>query len=100
MSIGVSNIIASGSFHNAILEPLGYSRVFEDLRPGERHQAIGYVVVPDEDIFAIKERSSEFLYQALAFTLPSLRHQESRLTCGIREESKWAQKTKVLQKFG
>ena len=30
----------------------------------------------------------------------TLRHQESRLTCGISEESKWAQKTKVLQKFG
>jgi len=30
MSIGVSDIIASGSFYDAILGPLGYSRVFED----------------------------------------------------------------------
>jgi len=60
MSIGVSNIIASGSFYDAILDPLGYSRVFEDLHPGEMHQAIGYGAVPNEDIFAIKERNSKF----------------------------------------
>jgi len=75
MSIGVSDIIASGSFYDAILEPLGYSRVFEDLRPGERHQAIGYGVVPDEHIYVIEERSSEFLSPGpgfhLAFSAPS-----------------------------
>ena len=75
MSIGVSDIIASGSFYDAILEPLGYTRVFEDLRPGERHQAIGYGVVPIEDIFTIKERNSEFLSPGpgfhIAFSAPS-----------------------------
>lgn len=29
--------LVSGLFYDAILEPLGYSRVFEDLRPGEMH---------------------------------------------------------------
>ena len=75
MSIGVSDIIASGSFYDAILEPLGYTRVFEDLRPGERHQAIGYGVAPNEDIFTIKERNSEFLSPGpgfhIAFSAPS-----------------------------
>lgn len=47
MSIGLSDIIASGLFYDAILEPLGYTRVFEDLRPGEMHQAIGYGLVPN-----------------------------------------------------
>jgi len=61
MSIGVSEIIASGLFYDAILESLYYTRVFEYLRPGERHEAIGYGVAPNEDIFTIKERSSEFI---------------------------------------
>ena len=60
---------------DAILEPWGYSRVFEGPRPGEMHQAIGYSVVPNEDIFAIKERNSEYLSSGpgfhLAFSAPS-----------------------------
>ena len=75
MSIGVSDIITSGSFYDAILEPLGYTRVFEDLRPGEKHQAIGYGVVPNEDIFTIKERNSAFVSPGpgfhIAFSAPS-----------------------------
>ena len=102
MSIGVSDIIASGSFYDAILEPLGYTRVFEDLRPGERHQAIGYGVVPNEDIFTIKERNSEFLSPGpgfhIAFSAPS--HHVRRLKCGTGEELKRVRLTKVGQKFG
>jgi len=75
MSIGVSDIIASGSFYYAILEPLVYTRAFEDLRPGERHQAIGYGLVPNEDILIIKERNSAFLSPGpgfhIAFSAPS-----------------------------
>ena len=75
ISIGVSDITVSGSFYDAILQPLGYTRVFKDLRPGERHQAIGYGVAPDEDIYAIQERNSEFLCPGpgfhLAFSAPS-----------------------------
>lgn len=59
--IGVSDIIASGSYYDAILQPLGYTNVFEYLSPDERHQAIGYGVVPNEDVFTIKGRNSEFL---------------------------------------
>jgi hypothetical protein len=71
MSVGVSDIIASVSSHDATLEPLGYIRAFEDLLPGERHQAIGYGVVPNEDIFTVKERNSEFLSQCPGFHIAS-----------------------------
>lgn len=102
MSIGVSDIIASGSFHDAILEPLGYTRVFEDLCLGDRHQANGYGVVPNEHIFTIKARNSEFPSPSpvfhIAFSAPS---------CGViemwhrrRVEKVQLTLTKVSQKFG
>ncbi len=100
MSIGVSDIIASGSFYDAILEPLGYTRVFGDLRPGERHQAIGYGVAPNEDIFTIKERNSEFLSPGpgfhIAFSAPSCEAIEG----GTGEKLKRVRLTKVGLKFG
>jgi catechol 2,3-dioxygenase-like lactoylglutathione lyase family enzyme len=75
ISIGVSDIMKSGLFYDAILEPLGYLRVFEDLRPGETHQAIGYGITPTNDIFTIKERNSKSLAPGpgfhLAFSAPS-----------------------------
>lgn len=61
LSIGVSDIAASGAFYDAILLPLGFIRAFEDLRPGERNQAIGYGTKIDEDKFTIKERHSSGL---------------------------------------
>ncbi len=69
ISIGVSDIIKSGAFYDAILEPLGYKRVFEDLRLGETHQAIGYGITPNEDIFTIKERNSISLAPGPGFHL-------------------------------
>ena len=75
ISIGVSDIIASGSFYDAILAPLGYIRAFEDLRPGEKHQAIGYGTENGEDKFTIKERFSTELAPGpgfhLAFSAPN-----------------------------
>jgi catechol 2,3-dioxygenase-like lactoylglutathione lyase family enzyme len=75
ISIGVSDILSAGNFYDAVLEPLGYVRVFEDLRPGERHQAIGYGTEPDKDKFAIKERFAQYLSPGpgfhLAFAAPS-----------------------------
>ncbi len=76
ISVGVSNIVKSGEFYDAILEPLGYIRAFEDLRPGEQHQAIGYGLEPDKDKFTIKERDSGDLAAGkgfhLAFAAPSI----------------------------
>jgi catechol 2,3-dioxygenase-like lactoylglutathione lyase family enzyme len=75
ISIGVSEIEASSIFYDAILKPLGYIRAFEDLRPGEKHQAIGYGNEVNEDKFTIKERFSTELSPGpgfhLAFTAPS-----------------------------
>ncbi len=69
LSIGVADITASGAFYDAILEPLGYIRAFEDIRPGERHQAIGYGTEPDKDKFTIKEREAEQLSPGPGFHL-------------------------------
>lgn len=41
-SFGVSNIQASSKFYDAVLNVLGYSRVWEDLTLGSDEQAIGY----------------------------------------------------------
>jgi hypothetical protein len=80
MTIGASDIIASGSFHDSILRPLGYTRIFENLNPGERHQAIGYEVVPNQDSFTIEERNLEFHSSGPPFILPSLRDHVRPLT--------------------
>lgn len=75
LSIGVSDIDRSGAFYDAILIPLGYIRAFEDLRPGEKHQAIGYGQEINEDKFTIKERLSTELAPGpgfhIAFSAPS-----------------------------
>ena len=69
LSIGVSNIERSAAFYDAILEPLGYIRVFEDLRPGERNQAVGYGTEPGKDKLAIKERDTAQLAAGKGFHL-------------------------------
>ncbi|MEY4367137.1 MAG: hypothetical protein RLZ28_552 [Actinomycetota bacterium] len=69
ISFGVSDLARSGAFYDAILEPLGYFRVWQDLRPGERHQAIGYGFVLGEDKFTIKERHSAGLAPGQGFHL-------------------------------
>jgi catechol 2,3-dioxygenase-like lactoylglutathione lyase family enzyme len=75
ISVGVSNITESGSFYDSTLKPLGYFRVWEDLRPGEKHQAIGYGLEAGKDKFAIKERFSDHFSPGqgfhLAFAAPS-----------------------------
>ena len=75
ISVGVSDLNRSGAFYDAILEPLGYFRVWQDVRPGERHQAIGYGFEVGKDKFAIKERFASELAPGpgfhLAFAAPS-----------------------------
>ncbi len=41
-SLGALNIERAARFYDAALEPLGYVRVWSDLRPGEQGQAVGY----------------------------------------------------------
>ena len=75
ISVGVTDLTRSGVFYDAILEPLGYFRVWQDLRPSERHQAIGYGFEVGKDKFTIKERFAADLAPGqgfhLAFAAPS-----------------------------
>jgi catechol 2,3-dioxygenase-like lactoylglutathione lyase family enzyme len=53
-SFGVTDIEHSARFYDAIFRPLGYVRVWEDIRPGEAEQAVGYGVPGGGDKLAIK----------------------------------------------
>jgi catechol 2,3-dioxygenase-like lactoylglutathione lyase family enzyme len=57
ISLGVSDIERSAAFYDAVLQPLGYVRVWEDLRPGEAGQAVGYGVPGGGDKLALKHVS-------------------------------------------
>ena len=56
ISLGVADIERSAAFYDAVLAPLGYARVWEDLRPGEEDQAVGYGIPGGDDKLAIKHR--------------------------------------------
>jgi catechol 2,3-dioxygenase-like lactoylglutathione lyase family enzyme len=53
-SFGVADIERAARFYDAALGALGYVRVWEDLRPGEAGQAVGYGVPGGGDKLAIK----------------------------------------------
>jgi catechol 2,3-dioxygenase-like lactoylglutathione lyase family enzyme len=76
ISFGVANIERAAAFYDAVLAPLGYVRVWEDLRPGELDQAVGYGRAGEGDNFAIKLRTAGQLAPGpgshLAFAAPSL----------------------------
>jgi len=55
-SLGVSDIERSAAFYDAALGALGYIRVWDDIRPGETGQAIGYGNPGGGDKLAIKHR--------------------------------------------
>ena len=54
VSFGVSQIERSAAFYDAVLAPLGYVRVWEDLSHGDPDQAVGYGLPGSGDKFAIK----------------------------------------------
>ena len=56
ISLGVSNIERAAAFYDAALAPLGYVRVWDDLRPGEPDQAVGYGPPGGGDKLALKFR--------------------------------------------
>ena len=104
ISIGVSDINASGAFYDAILFPLGYIRAFEDLRPGERHQAIGYGSELDNDKFTLKERYSTDLSPGpgfhLAFSANSKEEVNQWHAKGIEMGAQNRGEPKIWSKFG
>lgn len=53
-SFGVADIERAARFYDAAFGPLGYVRVWEDLRPGEAGQAVGYGLPGGGDKLAIK----------------------------------------------
>jgi catechol 2,3-dioxygenase-like lactoylglutathione lyase family enzyme len=56
LSLGVADIECAVAFYDAVLAPLGYVRVWSDLRPGESNQAVGYGAAGGGDALALKHR--------------------------------------------
>ena len=56
VSLGVSDIERSAAFYDAALAALGYIRVWDDIRPGQTGEAIGYGLPGGGDKLAIKHR--------------------------------------------
>jgi catechol 2,3-dioxygenase-like lactoylglutathione lyase family enzyme len=57
ISLGVADIVDRAvAFYDAVLKPLGYVRVWDDLRPGEHAQAAGYGPPGGGDKLALKSR--------------------------------------------
>ena len=54
LSFGVRDIGRAMAFYDAALAPLGYVRVWSDLRPGEPGQAVGYGPPGGGDKLALK----------------------------------------------
>ena len=55
LSLGARDIERAARFYDAVLAPLGYVRVWSDLRPGEAGQAVGYGPPGSGDKLAIKQ---------------------------------------------
>ncbi|MGO6983658.1 VOC family protein [Rhizobium leguminosarum] len=56
VSLGVSDIERSAVFYDAAFAALGYIRVWDDIRPGQTGQAVGYGLPGGGDKLAIKHR--------------------------------------------
>ncbi|AYJ86719.1 VOC family protein [Sphingomonas paeninsulae] len=56
ISLGVSDIEHSAAFYDAVLAPLGYVRVWDDIVPGGADQAVGYGIAGGGDKLSIKSR--------------------------------------------
>lgn len=56
ISLGVADLERAAAFYDAVLATLGYVRVWEDIRPGEVGQAVGYGVSNGGDKLALKHR--------------------------------------------
>jgi catechol 2,3-dioxygenase-like lactoylglutathione lyase family enzyme len=55
LSLGAPDIDRAARFYDAVLAPLGYVRVWSDLRPGEDEQAVGYGPPGSGDKLCIKQ---------------------------------------------
>jgi catechol 2,3-dioxygenase-like lactoylglutathione lyase family enzyme len=55
VSLGARNIERAAHFYDSVLAPIGYVRVWADLRPGETGQAVGYGPAGSGDRLAVKQ---------------------------------------------
>lgn len=55
LSLGVADVQAAADAYDAALAPLGFVRVWSDLRPGETGQAVGYGLPGGDDKLALKQ---------------------------------------------
>jgi catechol 2,3-dioxygenase-like lactoylglutathione lyase family enzyme len=55
LSLGAHDIERAARFYDAVLAPLGYVRVWSDLRPGEEGQAVGYGPSGSGDKLCLKQ---------------------------------------------
>lgn len=55
LSLGVTDVVRSADFYDQVLAPLGYVRVWSDIRPGEQEQAVGYGSPGGGDKLALKQ---------------------------------------------
>jgi N-acetylglutamate synthase len=55
LSLGAQDIDRAARFYDATLAPLGFVRVWSDIRPGEEDQAVGYGPEGSGDRLAIKQ---------------------------------------------
>ena len=55
LSLGVTNVESSAAFYDQALAPLGYVRLWSDIRPGEHGQAVGYGIPGKGDKLALKQ---------------------------------------------
>lgn len=77
ISFAVTDMERAAKFYDHALMELGYVRVFEDLRPGEEGQAVGYGRAGEDDKFCIKQASASSASDGhgfhLAFAAPNQR---------------------------
>ena len=77
LSLGVTQVERAAAFYDAALQPLGYTRVWSDLRPGESGQAVGYGPQGGGDKLALKQVPAGSLVAMsgfhVAFAAPSRR---------------------------
>jgi catechol 2,3-dioxygenase-like lactoylglutathione lyase family enzyme len=55
ISLGVADITRAATFYDQVLAPLGYVRVWSDIRPGKQGQAVGYGPAGGGDKLALKQ---------------------------------------------
>lgn len=58
LSFGVADIRHAAAFYDAILLPLGYGRVWEDIDDNNPDSAVGYGLEPGKDLLALKQRGN------------------------------------------